>query len=199
MTLKEHLKTPKGRLVAALCVLGISWIFLIIYFVGPLNSLFPTREAIDAKKAELLKLQKENSALKLRMKQHTTLEQGVKAVTDRAWQEKDGMIEMDLRSRVQGAAEKAGLTLNSLGSVKLVKVNNDLSFAEIDVQGSAPIDMIAAFLTQIQGIKPVLSWKRFDLRMDMRPRRTDMQTAEQTLSFNGTLRLLYAGKQEVRK
>ena len=199
MTLKEHLKTPKGRLAAALCVLGISWIFLIIYFVGPLNSLFPTREAIDAKKAELLKLQKENSSLKLRMKQHTALEQKVKAVTDSAWQEKDGMIEMDLRSRVQNAAEKAGLTLNSLGSVKLVKINNDLSFAEIDVQGSAPIDMIAAFLTQIQEIKPVLSWKRFDLRMDMRPRRTDMQSAEQNLSFNGTLRLLYAGKQEVRK
>ena len=111
MTLKEHLKTPKGRLAAALCVLGISWIFLIIYFVGPLNSLFPTREAIDAKKAELLKLQKENSVLKLRMKQHTALEQKVKAVTDSAWQEKDGMIEMDLRSRVQSAAEKAGMKL----------------------------------------------------------------------------------------
>ena len=149
--------------------------------------------------SKLLKLQKENSSLKLRVKQHTALEQKVKAVTDSAWQEKDGMIEMDLRSRVQSAAEKAGLTLNSLGSVKLVKINNDLSFAEIDVQGSAPIDMIAAFLTQIQEIKPVLSWKRFDLRMDMRPRRTDMQSAEQNLSFNGTLRLLYAGKQEVRK
>ena len=199
MTLKEHLKTPKGRLIAALCVLGVSWIFLLIYFMGSLNSLFPTRAAIDAKNAEVQKLQKENSSLKQKMKQHTTLEQKAKAVVDSAWQEKDGMIEMDLRSRVQGAAQKAGFTLNSLGSVKLVKINNELSFAEIDVQGSAPIDKIAAFLTQIQEIRPVLSWKRFDLRMDMRPRRNDLQSAEQNLSFNGSLRLLYAGKQEVRK
>ena len=199
MTLKEHLKTPKGRLIAALCVLGVSWIFLIIYFVGSLNSLFPTRAAIDAKNAEVQKLQKENSSLKQKMKQHTTLEQKAKSVVDSAWQEKDGMIEMDLRSRVQGAAQKAGCTLNSLGSVKLVKINNELSFAEIDVQGSAPIDKIAAFLTQIQEIRPVLSWKRFDLRMNMRPRRNDLQSAEQNLSFNGSLRLLYAGKQEVRK
>ena len=82
MTLKEHLKTPKGRLIAALCVLGISWIFLLFYFIGPLDSLFPTRAAIDAKKAELLKLQKENSSLKAKMKQHTALEQKFKSLVN---------------------------------------------------------------------------------------------------------------------
>ena len=199
MTLKEHLKTPKGRLIAALCVLGVSWIFLLFYFIGPLDSLFPTRTAIDAKKSELLKLQKENSSLKAKMKQHTAVEQKVKAVVDGAWQEKDGVIEMDLRSRVQTAAQNAGLNLNSLGSVKLVKINNELSFAEIDIQGSAPIEVIAAFLTQIQQIKPALSWKRFDLRADMRFRRNTPQDSAQNLYFNGSLRSLYAGKQEGRK
>ena len=56
MTLKEHLKTPKGRLVAALILLGISWIFLLFYFVGSLDSLFPSKTAIAAKKADLQKL-----------------------------------------------------------------------------------------------------------------------------------------------
>ena len=199
MTLKEHLKTPKGRLIAALCVLGISWIFLLFYFIGPLDSLFPTRAAIDVKKAELLKLQKENSSLKAKMKQHTALEQKFKSLVNSSWQEKDGVVEMDLRSRVQTAAQKAGLNLNSLGSVKLVKINNELSFAEIDIQGSAPIEIIAAFLTQIQGIKPALTWKRFDLRANMRPRRNAAPDDIQNLFFTGSLRVLYAGKQEGRK
>lgn len=202
MTLKEHLKTPKGRLVAALVLLGISWIFLIFYFIGPLDSLFPSKASIEAKKSDLQKLKKENTSLKQKMKQHTALENQVKAIQDSSWTEKNGVIETDLRSRVQEAAQKADLKLSSLGSVKISKINNTLSYAEIDVQGMAPIEKIAAFLTQIQQVKPLLSWKRFDLRPDLRIRRgfqQNQQQNQQNVYYNGTLRLLYSGPQEVKK
>lgn len=199
MTLKEHLKTPKGRLVAALILLGISWIFLLFYFVGSLDSLFPSKTAIAAKKADLQKLKKENASLKQKMKEHTALEKQIKALEDSSWTGRHGVIETDLRSRVQEAAQKAGLNLTSLGSVKIAKINNTLSYAEIDVQGSAPIETVAAFLTQIQKVKPALAWKRFDLRPDNRFRRGFQQTPQQNVYFNGTLRLLYSGSQEGKK
>ena len=164
------------------------------YFVGPVNSLLPGKDAISDKQDTLKKLQKENSTLKQKMKQHKALEQRYAQLLEESWQTKDGFIEIDLRTKVQTAAQKAQLNLNSLGSVKMVKINNDLSYAEIDLQGSAPIEVIATFLTQIDGMKPKLYWKRFDLRMDMRSRRNNQQETAMNLSLNGTLRVIYSGK-----
>ncbi len=199
MNWKAWLKTPKGKLTAALGILGISWIFLLFHFAGPMDSLFPSQSAIEAKKEALKKLQKENASLKLKMKQQKELEQRYKVFTEASWQGKDGFIETDLRSRVQEAAQKAGLTLNSLGSVKIIKINNDLSFAEIDLQATTSIEVIAAFLSQIKTIKPELSWKRFDVRMNMRFQRNAQQTDNQNLTLNGTLRVIVSGIQEEPK
>lgn len=195
MRWKEFFKTPKGRLTAALCVLGLSWIFLFFYFVGPIDSLLPGKEAIETKQDTLKKLRKENSSLKQKMKQQKELETQYQKLLEKSWQTKDGFIEIDLRTKVQSAAQKAEWNLNSLGSVKMVKINNDLSYAEIDLQGSAPIETIAAFLTGISMMKPELYWKRLDLRMDMRFRRNAEQNTALNLSLNGTLRVIYSGKQ----
>ena len=194
MKWNELLKTPKGRLTAALCVLAFSWGFLLFYFLGPVGSLLPSQKEIDAKQDTLKKLQKENSSLKLKQKQQKELEEQYQKLLENSWQTKDGFIEIDLRTKVQAAAEKAKLNLNSLGSVKMVKINNDLSFAEIDLQGSAPIEIIAAFLTAVSELKPELYWKRFDLRADMRFRRNPQEVTALNLSLNGTLRVIYSGK-----
>lgn len=199
MNWKAWLKTPKGKLTVALGILGISWIFLFFHFAGPMDSLFPSQSAIEAKKEALKKLRKENASLKLKMKQQKELEQRYKVFTEASWQGKDGFIETDLRSRVQEAAQKAGLTLNSLGSVKIIKINNDLSFAEIDLQATTSIEVIAAFLSQIKTIKPELCWKRFDVRMNMRFQRNAQQTDNQNLTLNGTLRVIVSGIQEEPK
>ena len=91
------------------------------------------------------------------------------------------------------------MTLNSLGSVKIIKINNDLSFAEIDLQATTSIEVIAAFLSQVKTIKPELSWKRFDVRMNMRFQRNAQQTDNQNLTLNGTLRVIVSGIQEEPK
>lgn len=201
MNLKAFLKTPKGKLAAALLLLACSWIFLFFHFMGPVGSLIPTAEEINEKSNELKRLKKENASLKLREKEQKDLEKRYEKLLSECWQPKDGLIEMDLRSRVQTAAQQAQFNLNSLGSVKMVKINNDLSFAEIDLQGVASIEIIANFLTTIQKIRPALSWKRFDLRMNMRFRRPNEQQTNtvQELNLNGTLRVIYAGGREDEK
>ena len=116
------------------------------------------------------------------------------------WQKENGIVETDLRTLVQAAAQKAEFSLNSLGSVKTSKINNDLYFAEIDIQGSATIEVIAAFLSRVGELRPALSWKRFDLRMNMRPRPgNNSSAANLELSLNGTLRIIAVGGQESAK
>ena len=200
MRWKEFLKTPKGKLTAALSALGISWIFLFLYFVGPLDTLAPSAAQITAQENEVKKLRKENAALKLHVKEQTARQKSFDNMRKNYWQKENGIVETDLRTLVQAAAQKAEFSLNSLGSVKTSKINNDLYFAEIDIQGSATIEVIAAFLSRVGEIRPALSWKRFDLRMNMRPRPgNNSSAANLELSLNGTLRIIAVGGQESAK
>ena len=196
MNLKEFLKTPKGKLTAALAALAVSWLFLFLYFVGPLDSIAPTAKEIANQENEVKKLRKENAALKLRAKEQLNRQKTFEAMRKNYWQKENGIIETDLRTLVQEAAQKAEFPLNSLGSVKTSKINNELYFAEIDIQGSAAIEVIAAFLSRIRELKPALSWKRFDLRMNMRPRTGNSnQNTNTELFLNGTLRIIVVGDQ----
>ena len=199
MNIKAFLKTPKGQLCVALSGLAVSWIFLFFYFVGPIDSLNPSDRQIAAKEEELKKLRKENEALKQRDKEFRTNEKVFERMQKEFWQPENGIVETDFRTLVQDAAKKAELSLNSLGAVKTSKINDNLFYAELDVQGNAPIEVIAAFLGRIQDIKPVLAWKRFDLRMDMRPRRNAENISSNELSFSGTLRVIVCGNQEESK
>ena len=196
MNLKEFLKTPKGKLTAALAALAVSWLFLFLYFVGPLDNIAPTAKEIANQENEVKKLRKENAALKLRAKEQLNRQKTFEAMRKNYWQKENGIIETDLRTLVQEAAQKAEFPLNSLGSVKTSKINNELYFAEIDIQGSAAIEVIAAFLSRIRELKPALSWKRFDLRMNMRPRTGNSnQNTNTELFLNGTLRIIVVGDQ----
>ena len=196
MNIKELLKTPKGKLTAALCALGISWLFLFLYFVGPLDNLAPSAREIADMETEVKKLRKENTALQLRAKEQLNRQKTFESMRKSYWQKENGIIETDLRSLVQDAAQKAEFPLNSLGSVKTSKIHAELYFAEIDIQGSAAIEVIAAFLSRIREIKPALSWKRFDLRMNMRFRPNNSnQSANTELFLNGSLRIIVVGDQ----
>ena len=197
MSLKAKLQTPKGRLAAALSALLISWIFLFFYFVGPIGSVFPSEQMIEQAQDDLKKLQKENASLKEREKEMKALEKSYETLKDQSWKESDGLIETDFRNRIQSAAKAAALNLNSLGSVKLSKINNELYYAELDLQGSASIEVIAGFLSKVREIKPAVSWKRFDLRRTMgfmRMGGNNPSGADQ-ISLNGTLRVICLGTQ----
>jgi cell division protein FtsB len=197
MNLKVFLQTPKGQLTAALCALGISWIFLFFYFVGPVGSLFPSKEMISQAQSDLKKLQKENDSLKQRDKELKQLETSYQKLLERSWNDQTGDVATEFRAMIQAAAQKTQLNLNSLGSVKTSKINNELFFAEIDFQAAASMDIIADFLAEVRQIKPAPAWKRFDLRMNRQFPGTSSPMVE-TLSLNGTLRVICTGNQEAQ-
>ena len=217
MNLKSLLRTPKGQLTAALCALGISWIFLFFYFVGPVGSMFPSREMISQAQSDLKKLQKENESLKQREKELKQLESAYQKIQDQSWNNKNGDIATEFRTVIQSVAQKTQLNLNSLGSVKTSKISNELFFAEIDLQASASLDVIADFLAEVRQIKPAPAWKRFDLRPDFRSLRQMNANASSiagmvaknsgeniestiTVNFSGTLRVIgFDGSQQILK
>ena len=195
MTVKEYLKTPKGKLCAALCALSTSWIFLFCYYFASADTLFPSEKQLETKTAELKKLRKENETLQQQANAQKANEKAFAAMSKGFWNSEDGVVETELRTLIQEAARSVELSLNSLDAVKTTKITETLYYAELDIQGNAPIETITAFLEKTEQINPPLSWKRFEIRANMRPSR-DASAITNDLAFSGSLRVIVRGNPE---
>lgn len=70
------------------------------------------------------------------------------------------MVDTELRNRIQQAARDVELKLNSLGSVRTSRINNELYYAEIDLSTVGTLEAITAFLAKLREKSPLVSWRR---------------------------------------
>jgi hypothetical protein len=115
-------------------------------------------------------------------------------------------VETALRRKISKISEEQDFKLNTIGSVRVGRINPEFTYADIDIQGSGDIDDVIKFLAGLAEIEPELSWRRLDLRPDLRYRRStgagSANLAAQLnnlpttrLNFSGSLRVLvYEGK-----
>ena len=215
---KDFIKTPKGKLVCAVCVLAVTWTVLLFNFLGGAKDLIPSADKIKNAERDL---KRKRAAYEEAMKEKTAaddVQEKFYAIVRNSWQEsKHGMVETTLRQMVSDTAKAQMLKLASLGSVKTNRINNDFYFAEIDVTFQAAYPEVLKFLAAIQQLKPELSWKRFDLRPDFRSLRQMNANASSiagmvaknsgeniestiTVNFSGTLRVIgFDGSQQILK
>ena len=189
---KEFIKTPKGKLVLALCAMLLSWIFLFLNFAGSATLALPS----EAKKAEIKqqirKLRTELQGLKEKQAQADRLKKRWEELAMSSWHPSiNGDPELQLRQIVENAAKKSELKLNNLGTVRINRVNQDFSFAELDVSGNTRLAPLTNFVYEIQKVRPCITWRRFSIFVMMRrPRPGNNRTA-----FSGGLQFL---QQEIR-
>ena len=193
---REFVKTGKGKLVVALCALALSWIFLLWNFSGSFGELLPGVERIDSLEREIKQLKQQNATLLARKKSADELKERYRNRLEGYWrEERDGMVDTELRNKIQQAASEVELKLNSLGSVRTTRINGELYYAEIDLSTSGSLETLVRFLGRIQEIRPVLSWRRLDLRPEMR--NTDLVG---NMNFNGAIRIVgFDGEEPDRK
>ncbi|WP_294481356.1 hypothetical protein [uncultured Victivallis sp.] len=193
---RDFVKTGKGKLTVALCALGLSWIFLLWNFSGSFGELLPGEERIDALEREIKQLKQQNATLLARRKAADELKERYRKQLESYWhEERDGVVETELRNKIQQAASEIELKLNSLGSVRTTRINNELYYAEIDLSTSGTLETLVRFLGRIQEIRPSLSWRRLDLRPEMR--NTDLIG---NMNFNGAIRIIgFDGEEPDRK
>lgn len=183
---REFVKTGKGKLTVALCALALSWIFLLWNFSGSFGDLMPGEERIDSLEREIKQLKQQNATLLARRKAADELKARYQKQLEGYWrEERDGVVDTELRNKIQQAAGEVELKLNSLGSVRTTRINSDLYYAEIDLSTSGSLETLVRFLGRIQEIRPVLSWRRLDLRPEMR--NTDLVG---NMNFNGAIRVI---------
>lgn len=168
------LSTPKGRLVLALCVMLISWIWLFSQFSGDVRAILPRasditrlREDVEKEKAEFAVLDRKARSL---AKVRADYEKRLAGFWD---EEKEGDVSLGFRELVEQAASLLEIKLTSLGSARTTRINGNLSFAELEVSFSGTLDEIAKFLAAIRALPHAPAWKRADFRQEFqRPERT---------------------------
>ncbi len=176
-------------------------LLLVFLLAGEVDSWIPSDTKLDDAASSIARAEKSYRALKAQF--DTSLE------NEKTWKERsthwfrperDGDPELELRKKIEPAATKAVLPLNSIGTVRRSAINTQLYFAEIDVAGSGTLEQITAFLAEIQQMEPRLYWRRIELRPEFRRGPGPAAaTAEPLLQINGTLRAIAFNIPEVKK
>lgn len=206
--ISSFLKTPNGKLIAAVGALVLVWIIILFSYIDGLDTLFPDASAIAEAKRELVKQQKSHEKALADKQVADKLLKEYNHVIENAWrEEKHGMVDTEFRRLVSTAARSVELTLDSLGAVKSSRINADFYYAELDVSVRANYEDIIKFIKAVEKITPKVSWRRIDIRPDRRPPHMRGGSAQGSITarvlsedssskittrvgFNGTLRLI---------
>ena len=210
--IRNFLSTPKGKLIAACSLLAVCWIFLFFYFFGDTLSALGNPRSVENAEKELKQLRTQHAGVAEKYEEYVAQRKRYNDVISGAWLEsRDGQVETALRQKITEAVTAIEFKLSSLGSVNVVRINNDLYYADIDVSAEGAMDEIFKLISALEGIRPAPVWKRLNLRPDNRPRPqtrslsalnlANLETAVEysRLLMNGTLRIICADEAAYRR
>ena len=106
---KQWLKSPKGKLTAALTAMFLAWIFMFWQFSDSLSDFLPSNARIKTLQTTLKTLQ--NKAIELREKQNEfdAMEKQYRALIASAWRDsEENPAETILRRRIESAVFRNG-------------------------------------------------------------------------------------------
>jgi len=165
MRLKSLKISPKIviGLIAILLLLG-----LVVYQLKEtIVNFWPTENALDEARRQLKKGQQRhqeslNDACRLQFRSDSFY-----AKKSNFWiPSRDGAPETAAQSKIEQAAQKAGLTLSSIGNPqkKTVGESKGIELFVISIETVAPIDKVTDFLAEIYNVKPNFHWQNMTIR-----------------------------------
>jgi len=180
------LGTPKGRLILALAVMLISWVWLFSQFSGDFRGVLPSASDIARLKEDVEKEKAEFAVLDRKARSLAKIRSAYDKRLAGFWdEEQEGDVSLGFRELVEQAANLQEIKLTSLGSARTTRINGNLSFAELEVSFSGTLDEIARFLAAIRALPHSPAWKRADFRQEAP--RPDRMAAASAAGRNGTM------------
>ena len=110
--ISEFLKTPNGKLAAAVGALVLVWIIILFSYLDGLDTLFPDDRSIAQAKRELLNCRKSYEKALEETRKNDKLLKDYNQMIENAWKEdRHGMVDTEFRRLVSNAARSVELTL----------------------------------------------------------------------------------------
>ena len=181
---KQWLKSPKGKLTAALTAMFLAWIFMFWQFSDSLSDFLPSNARIKTLQTTLKTLQ--NKAIELREKQNEfdAMEKQYRALIASAWRDsEENPAETILRRRIESAASSSEIKLSGIGSGRITRMNNELFFIDVDVSWMDTLENSARFLKALEEGEKTVFWRQLSLR-------PMMMQEEQKINCSGAVRII---------
>lgn len=212
MNLKRFASTRKGQLILCCGALAAVWLVILLNWASGSLGELPNQARIAKVRTELVKVRNEHDRAAAEFKAASAVRRKYRELAAASWLPgHDGVIETGLRRRISEVAQKNDFKLNNIGSVRTSRINQEFSYADIDISGGGDYKDVVRLLAGLCGIRPRLAWRRLDLRPDYRFRRNtgpgganlaaQLNTVPETrINFGGTLRVfIYEGPLTVKE
>ncbi len=186
-TPKQFFATPAGKLTLAVIAMVLCWTVLIVYLskTSDGGTWFPTDADLTNVRNEI---KKETNTLNAETEKLNAFEELQDKYEDSLatyWNaDRDGQPETELRNLINDAATAAKANIQTLGSVRISTINNELSYADLDFTVVDEYDKVIRFFAEVEKCTPRLSWRRVELRVE--PTRARAVTGPNARQNNAT-------------
>jgi len=168
-TPKQFFSTPAGKLTLAVIAMVLCWTILIVYISSNSagGTLFPTETDMTRVRQEIKNDTTKLEAARKNKKELDDLQAKYEAALATFWNaDRDGEPETELRNLINDAAQRAEANLQTLGSVRMSNINNELSYADLDFTIVDEYNKVIRFFAEVEKSTPRLSWRRVEVRVE---------------------------------
>ena len=168
-TAKQFFATPAGKLTLAIIAMVLCWTILIVYIstTSPGGTLFPTEADMNRVREDTKKYAREYETELANLEVYEDLQDKYEDSLTTFWNaDRDGQPETELRNMVNDAAQRVEANIQTLGSVRISSINNELSYADLDFTIVDEYSKVIKFFAEIEKCTPRLSWRRVELRVE---------------------------------
>ena len=168
-TPKQFFGTPAGKLTLAVIAMVLCWTVLIVYLSNTSagGTWFPTEADMNRVRQDI---KKDTNTYNTELAKQTAFEELQDKYEESLlsyWNaDRDGDPATELRNLINDAAQNAKANLQTLGSVRLSNINNELSYADLDFTVVDEYSKIIRFFAEVEKCTPRLSWRRVEIRVE---------------------------------
>ncbi|HBC87462.1 MAG TPA: hypothetical protein DCZ94_10945 [Lentisphaeria bacterium] len=77
---------------------------------------------------------------------------------------RDGDIESSIIKKIEDVAKSSGLKLQNIGNSRLTKINEDISFMEVNIEAKSTMEEISKFISDLYKANPCFYWRKCVIR-----------------------------------
>ena len=168
-TPKQFFATPAGKLTLAIVAMVLCWTVLIVYLSNTSagGTWFPTEADMNRVRQDI---KKDTNTYNAELAKQTAFEDLQDKYEDSLityWNaDRDGDPATELRNLINDAAQNAKANLQTLGSVRMSNINNELSYADLDFTVVDEYSKVITFFAEVEKCTPRLSWRRVEIRVE---------------------------------
>jgi hypothetical protein len=161
---KTFISSNRKAVLGIVPLILLSIIVLVLYR-NELSGLWPSGDRIKNEIRELGSMHKElekeiREVRNIRQIRENFIKQG----KDFWITKRDGDVENSIIKKIEDVAKTSGLKLQNIGNARLSKLNEEISFMELNIEAKSSMEEISKFISDLYKADPTFYWRRCVLR-----------------------------------